>query len=241
MLNIYEIPSYYISFNKNKELESYLESKGFKEVSFFKAKDGRLFDKDYLYKNNIITIRTYNDLNSIREQHSGIPSLGGIGCTLSHSELWKKCIDDNLPYITIFEDDVTSIKDLTKDELLQIERNLLKENSVLISSDLKKNGQLNWFHGLEFYIISQGACRKLLERLYPIDVQTDYYLAHLHNIGIINISSIGSISSQKLHKSTIQDICIKCLFPTNKFFYLILFLIITLNFILMILFFYKKC
>ncbi len=31
---------------------------------------------------------------------------GEKGCFLSHLSLWKKCIDENLPFISIFEDDI---------------------------------------------------------------------------------------------------------------------------------------
>ncbi|WP_204352538.1 glycosyltransferase family 25 protein [Aggregatibacter kilianii] len=31
---------------------------------------------------------------------------GEKACFMSHLELWKKCIDEDLPYINIFEDDI---------------------------------------------------------------------------------------------------------------------------------------
>ena len=31
---------------------------------------------------------------------------GEKGCLMSHFMLWKKCVDDNLAYISIFEDDI---------------------------------------------------------------------------------------------------------------------------------------
>ncbi|MGO2231698.1 glycosyltransferase family 25 protein, partial [Psychrobacter sp.] len=33
-------------------------------------------------------------------------TLGELACMMSHVALWKKAIDNHIPYITIFEDDV---------------------------------------------------------------------------------------------------------------------------------------
>ena len=105
-LFVKSIPVYYIGFNKNTKLENNLSGIGFKDVNHFKAIDGRKFVVDDLIENNTITIRSYNDLIFGRHEHAGIPSLGAIGCTLSHLSLWKLCVDFNMPYIIICEDDV---------------------------------------------------------------------------------------------------------------------------------------
>jgi hypothetical protein len=44
MVDIFDIPLYYISFEQNGELEQYYRDKGFKKINFFKAIDGRKFD-----------------------------------------------------------------------------------------------------------------------------------------------------------------------------------------------------
>jgi len=81
-LFVKSIPVYYIGFTKNTNLENSLNNIGFKNVNYFKAVDGRKFDVGELIENNIITIRSYNDLIFGRHEHSGMSSLGAVGCTL---------------------------------------------------------------------------------------------------------------------------------------------------------------
>ena len=76
-MNIYDIPLYYISFDKNINLENHFKNNGFANVNHFKAINGKKFKPIDLKNNNIITIRSFNDLVNGREQHSG---LSGIGC-----------------------------------------------------------------------------------------------------------------------------------------------------------------
>jgi len=61
-VDIYKIPLYYISFERNIDLENDLKSQGFIDINHFKAIDGRKFNTEDLFKDNIITIRSYDDL-----------------------------------------------------------------------------------------------------------------------------------------------------------------------------------
>jgi glycosyl transferase family 25 len=45
-------------------------------------------------------------LSKGRILHREIPSKGGIGCYLSHYEIWKEIIKNNLEYAIIMEDDI---------------------------------------------------------------------------------------------------------------------------------------
>lgn len=229
-MNIFNLPLYYINFSKNNKLESELYDTGFKNINHFPAIDGKQFDIKKLLNNNLITIRTYRDLLNRRTQHEGIPSLGAVGCTMSHSFLWKLCVEKKLPYIIICENDVNlNKKKLNKNNLEKIIKIFDKKNSIYVSSNIKKNkyNKIS-FWGLQFYIVSFGACKELIKNIYPIDVQTDYYIAHKHNIGKINVEGF-LIFNQKIHSTSIQDICIKCITPNNNLFYysfLILLIII---------------
>ena len=219
-LNIFDIPVYYISFNRDLDLESNIMSFGFKNVSLFNAVDGRKYKLSELRDDNIISIRSYNDLLYGRKEHSGMPSLGAVGCTLSHYNLWKKCVDDNLPYIIVCEDDV-KIFDIDSCDIDNIKSVVSKDKGCFISANIDKN--TGHFQGTQFYIASNSACRELVKYAFPIDVQTDYYMAHLGSLGKINLSGYRFIG-QTHHKSSIQDFCIKCFLPNSKRFYFSCFL-----------------
>lgn len=235
MIDIFKIPLYYISFNKKPDLEKIFEKKGFKDINHFKAIDGRKFDPKELLENNIITIRTYNDLIYGREQHTGIPTLGGIGCTLSHRSLWKLCIDQKLPYITIVEDDVKFKNPITDKDIENINHSLKKPNGMFVSSSNYNKGS-EYFFGLQFYILTNGCAKEIYKYSLPIDVQTDAYINNINNRGLIKIEGY-ELLSQSTHLSSIQDICFKCRLPKSMWFYLVIILFII---ILIILFIYNK-
>jgi len=221
MLNIYNIPLFYISFNKKPDLENSLKNIGFTNINFFKAVDGRKFDIDDLRKNNIITIRSYNDLKEKRTQHSGIPSLGSIGCTMSHYNLWKKCVDE-YEYIIIIEDDININRKITEEDIDFIRENIMKENGGFISNLGFLDGN---FFGAQFCIFSKGLCNELVKDAFPIDVQTDFYICHKMKMKDINIG-LKSIFYQKIHISDIQDVCIKCFLPNKNYYYYIFIIIL---------------
>jgi GR25 family glycosyltransferase involved in LPS biosynthesis len=223
-LFVKSIPVYYISFNKNNNLENSLNNIGFKSVNHFKAIDGRKFDVDELIENNTITIRSYNDLIFGRHEHTGMPTLGAIGCTLSHLTLWKLCVDYNMPYIIICEDDINIDKDLSKKDIKNIVESITKENGVFVSSNFSKENEI-MFYGTHFYILSQGACKQLIKYALPIDVQTDSYIANISRRNLINLNGYR-IYNQKFHKSSIQIIDIKTGLPKNIWFYMTVLLFI---------------
>ena len=218
-MNIFNIPVYYISFNKQETLENSCKKLGFNNVNHFKAIDGRKFVPKTLLEENKITMRAYKDLTKGREEHSGIPSLGAIGCFLSHKALWEKCIKDNIPNILILEEDVNLPNKMNKNLVKNIELVLSKKNGIFISSTLGKDKS---FEGSQCYFASIGACKELFKKSNPIDIQVDYYKSFLAENNSINLEGY-KFAGQKLHPSSIQGInCFKCYLPKGVLFYILL-------------------
>ena len=232
-MNIFDFPLYYISFKRNEKIENKATSLGFMNINHFQAIDGRKFEPKKLLEDNIITIRSYYDLTDTRTQHSGLPSLGAVGCTMSHNKLWQKCVNNNFTYIIILEDDVDLPDKITTEQLEKITNILSKEKSVYISSDSTSN---NFVFGTHFCILSKEACRELIKNTFPIDVQTDSYIWHKNNTGKINAENF-KIAGQKTHISSIQDTCIKCILPNGIIFYLLIILGIILIIIIATIFY----
>ena len=136
MIDIYNIPLYYIGFHKNPKLENTFKQVGFKNINHFQAIDGRKMNPKNLLTQGTISIRAYSDLIYGREEHTGISSLGTIGCTLSHLELWKKCAL-GLPYILIAEDDVIP-KKISPEDTTNIQNALEQPLGCFISTSFKK-------------------------------------------------------------------------------------------------------
>ena len=226
MIDLYSIPVYYISFKKEKDLEKNLTERGFNKIIHFKAINGRKFNPDFLIKKNLITIRSYQDLLLGRHQHSGMPTIGAIGCTMSHNEIWKLCVEYDLPYVAVAEADLY-LNEITPHIEEKIKEILKEPNSVFMSEKINKQGIVTSFQGAHFYIISNSACKELINNVFPIDVQTDYYIAHMDTIKKINLDGFR-IGSQKIHLSSIQNLCIKSNLPTSLFPYFIFFILLVL-------------
>ena len=224
-MTIFDYPLYYISFKKNDKLEKACYDLGFKNVNHFYAIDGRDFKPIDLLKNDLITTRSYEDLVYGRDQHKGLSSLGAVGCTMSHNTLWNLCVKNNFPYIIILEDDVKLPKSITQKHIDKINIILSKKNSIFVSGSVFKNDKYTKFLGLHFYILSNSSCKELVKNTFPIDVQTDWYIAHMDSIKKVNIEGF-KIANVHLHKSSIQNACVKCYLPKNVIYYLVIICII---------------
>lgn len=230
MVDIFSIPVFYISFQKNDRLETHLEKVGFKDVNHTISVDGKKLSITDLSKRKLISPRVYNDVEYGRRQYSGIPTKGGIGCTLSHFYLWKTCISKNLPYIIVAEDDLKL--DVLDYETIAIIQDFLKTpKSLFVGVDVDKSYKGASFGGTQFYIASKKACESLVKFCFPIDIQTDWYISFLDKIGEIEISGLP-ISTQIDHTSSIQDICVTCFLNETDFGIFIVIAIVLLLYIL---------
>jgi len=216
MVDIFDIPVYYIGFNENKTLEARFREIGFKNINHFKAVDGRKSEPKQLLNDKIIDIRAYNDLVYGRQQHTGISSLGTIGCTLSHNKLWELCVNKH-SHILIVEDDVV-LQPFTQNDIKNIQTILNKPNGAFISTNYTKNTEV--LIGLHFYFLSNGAAKALNKKALPINLQTDSYVGHLASIGDIDLEGYKIIDQSKHVSSTGGDMCIKCILPKGLTFYI---------------------
>jgi GR25 family glycosyltransferase involved in LPS biosynthesis len=224
MLNIFDIPLYYISFDPKPKLENQLSSLGFTDINYFQAIRGKNFKPLDLLRDNKITSRAYDDLIKGRVHHTGLPSLGCVGCTMSHYEIWKKCEELNLDYVIIVEDDVNITRKINDRDIQIINDILSNPNSVYMSS----LGKSSYFWGTYFYIVSKDASKILVENAFPMDIQTDMYICLLNNINKINVG-VYRIYNPIPHYSSIQtfdNFKIKMLLPMNNFFYLMVIVVL---------------
>jgi GR25 family glycosyltransferase involved in LPS biosynthesis len=238
MIDIFSLPLFYISFKPSEDVEKHYRSHGFKNVNHFEAVNGKKLDPDKLREDNLITIRSYDDLKSGRREHSGMPSLGAIGCTLSHYELWTLCVKNGWPYMIIAEED-NQIDEITTENAKDISDTLSKPRGVFMSVNIVNEDHRKHFFGTHFYFITAEACQKLIDGCFPIDVQTDWYMAHMGTTKDVTMEGYR-LSRQKFGTvSSIQDICVTCRLPKSIWFY-VGFLIFVFAIIFLAIFFKKK-
>lgn len=219
-VNIFTIPLYYISFDRRKNIENHYRKYGFHNIHHFTAINGRKLIPEELKNQGKITIRTYDDLVAGRRQHSGISSLGAIGCTMSHYALWRLCIDKKMDFIIVTEEDNRLKADIDQKTLEKIMKAIQRPNGIFVSAKKKPyENYKNYFIGTHFYIASKGACENLAKECFPIDIQTDWYIAHIALMKKIWLT-IHEISYQdRRTPSTIQDGSWVVIMPKSQYFY----------------------
>lgn len=238
MVDILNIPLYYIGFEENPSLKKNLENIGFTDINHSKSTDGRKMNPEKLVNDNIIGVRAYNDLIYGRSDLTSITSLGTVGCSLSHIKLWKMCVENNMPYIIIAEDDL-KIDKISPDDIKNIQTSLSYPNGAFISSNFIPGDQT--IVGLHLYFLTQGAAKALLKKAFPIDMQTDAYVGLMNNTKEIRASGyeIGKQDKSRVSSTGAQPFgCIKCNLPTGNLFYLLVVLFVVLI-IVMSYFLYK--
>ena len=191
-----------------------------------------------------VSLRTKRNIKEAsRRDHEDLNTVGGVGCYLSHVEVWKKISEAKEPYAIIFEDDTK-----LPDDFLQIfeacmqERNLLPEmpdvwtfsygwefyyktRGKKIPQDDIKNHRGSWVFntcpgGLNGYFLTREGAKKLLDGALPIDMHVDLYIclcAELKKIVCVSHKDLILSILVEGEKSDIQlpSECLICNIPTN--------------------------
>lgn len=151
---------------------------------------------------------------------------GEKACLMSHVALWKHCIDEDFPYIGIFEDDVLlgkesasllnahqwidTIYQQTNSFILRLETFLNPVKLKSISLPCKKNYKINILRSVHYgtaaYIVSKSAAIKLIKYLQtiptnsfdPIDVLMFDRLLFRKDLPIFQISPAPCVQELQL-------------------------------------------
>lgn len=188
-----------------------------------------------------------NNPNS-RCSHQQINTLGGVGCYLSHCNVWNSYQDTPEGGIIVFEDDLKVCKNFAS-ELTDILHNIPSDCDVLsfgylgLLEPTKKDEEgksTSFFFGLQGYYISNQGMKKLIEHAFPIEVHLDAYVALAAKQGWINLYfTKTSLVQQCSSVSNItHNFCYKCLLPNISIEVLISVGIVIFLFILLVI--YRK-
>ncbi|WP_334321213.1 glycosyltransferase family 25 protein [Gilliamella apicola] len=111
---------------------------------------------------------------------------GEIGCSLSHINVYKKIVAENLPYALVLEDD-SVLSDKIPEFLKIFEKKNIKKGIFLLTADfhylINKKINFDGFDVVEVtkavrangYIITNDAAKKLLKFLFPIRYEADIF------------------------------------------------------------------
>ena len=99
------------SLNKLMNLTDTDENNIFSNIEIYEAIDGQLLNNNDI--NNNITLKAKYTLKN-PSSYDDIRSVGEIGCYLSHTNIWKNIVSNNINNCLIFEDDVIPNKNYEK-------------------------------------------------------------------------------------------------------------------------------
>ena len=193
------------------------------------AVDGKTIDVISDKRINPFTKR--NILFKKRRAHEEIDSVGAIGCTLSHYNIWHEFLQTDAPFALILEDDAILPPGFIKEMNLVIENHAALKGGnwdVLTFSRVKKFknpmigptdfGDVKNFALSHAQIVSRRAAKLFYENALPISNHVDFYMSMICMLNDLKI--VGSpmyALPQAGSKSDIQTrpTCPMCDIPTD--------------------------
>lgn len=171
--------TFIINLEKDTERKKYIVSQCMTfnlDCTVIPAVDGRKLSED--------------DLNKLidPEKSRGM-TRGEIGCSLSHYNIYKKIVDDNIQHALILEDDAR-LEPNIHNALKILEKNISEAPTIVLLGPINKYSTLDskqvsdefkmvnvleaaLSHG---YVINISAAKKLIKFLYPIWLEADRWV-----------------------------------------------------------------
>ena len=191
----------------------YVKSNKYERVS---AVDMRKPDMSNLYKDNRISLYTkFTIQKKHRCDHKQIDRTGAIGCTLSHYNVWKKIIDNNISIAIIMEDDMHLMNNFyegLQKELVKYNKEFDILNIGYFKNYYSEVDNSKLYFGTGCYIVTKEACETLCKYVFPIDTHVDAYFFLLNQFGYIKMimSTSNIIYSGGDFNSNIPHGVLKC-------------------------------
>jgi GR25 family glycosyltransferase involved in LPS biosynthesis len=238
--DIKDLPTYCINLEKRTDRWTMIQSQPgfeeFKHMQRFIGVDGSKID---IMKDDRITFLTKrNIVKKTRRAHEELSTKGGVGCYLSHVQLWQKFLNEShAPAMLVFEDDVK----LTEDSYKNLQTQLLSSptlqntnaydfcilspssNPRYTSRSVEFKGEkgldrLNNFTCLVSYIITRKGVEKILPLVFPIESHIDGFISACSSMNVLDVCAPKkSMFKYITTKSDIYDNggCEICNIPTN--------------------------
>lgn len=179
--------------DRRRNIENTLVKFKFKNFKRICAFDTRTIGNLNKYKNLIDSYAYDTLINNIKigkRSTNRELTKGAIGCYLSHIVIYNYMIQNNIPYVLIFEDDcnisesyndfwkkISSIKIPPDTDIFLFNANIHEYN--LKNCPSNNVCQVFFFYGTHFYLITLSGAHKVLKYLLPIKYQIDNSMSML--------------------------------------------------------------
>jgi glycosyl transferase family 25 len=146
----------------------------------FDAVDGKKID--LTTDKRISAFTKKNIVTHSRRSHHELDSIGGIGCALSHIEVWREFLDSGSPYMLVFEDDAIVYPGFVSkvNEALPEDFDLVVLTRAYTSRNIIPSDSFDVATGFVLahcYIISRRAAQIFYDEALPITGHIDLYMS----------------------------------------------------------------
>jgi len=257
-MDINDIKCFVISLENSKR-PSNLENirQVFKNAEKFSAVVGSDVD---IYDSKLVNYITLNHIQHKRNFERVLTlSTGGLGCYLSHYELWRKCVKLNEP-IVVCEDD------LNFNHRVEVTKNIF--NSIPSDAEfaamyyipilfglskLPNSRNEGWysvdynFAGTQCYYITPKCAELLIKTAFPMISPVDVYIAYIFENNT-NMSTYASKNNPYTIMEFVKDDInstisskynIKFMLPNGNMFYVWAIILFFIMFVVIVIFSYK--
>jgi len=200
-------PKYVINLDRRRDRwESFQLSSGFEKISNLRrwsGTDGKLVNLDN--DNRVSLFTKFNIVRSVRRSHMELNTKGGVGCYISHVEVWKNFLEKGDGEVgVIFEDDaLIDLKTLARLETFINTSDVIKNSDlwdfcVLAphSGNIKHGAmypgddtcmRLMEFTGLTGYFFTKKGLRKIMQHVFPIQGHIDWFISVCAQLQIVDV------------------------------------------------------
>ena len=190
-IDIFNIPTYVVSMKERtdrwKRFTDQPAVGSLKRLKKSIAVNGKKLDA---LNDSRISVRTrLNIFRNYRRSHNEIATMGAVGCSLSHIEIWKKFLKSGARHCLVMEDDAI----ITETSLAIINKlvpklpkewgvwllGCYKPNLVYEPMDTKPWNRIHNFTASHAYLMTREAAKIFLDDATPIESHIDHYMSNI--------------------------------------------------------------
>ena len=201
------IPKFLINLDKRQDrLKKFMNGTGVKDLTMLKrisAVDGTTINIDT--DNRVSIFTRYTITTNERRSHMELNTKGGVGCYISHVEIWRNFLEHYDSEVgLVLEDDLVFNEKNVKDIRSYIDNSPILQNTDMwdfcilgayygtkyhesVYPDDNNCMTIMKFEGMTAYLINKKGIKKILDKVYPIQGHIDGFLSICAQLGYINI------------------------------------------------------
>ena len=225
-----KIPKYVINLDRRRDRWQHFQAQpglaDFPNIRRWSGVDGKLLN---IKNDTRVSLFTRSNIaKGQRRSHAELNTKGGVGCYMSHVNVWEDFLNGSSEVALVFEDDIILTKDSAKILKTWLKGSPVMQNHemwdfcilaphqylTLPHLDTKRSGplyngdptcfRLERFTSMLAYLITKKGVRKAMPHIYPIQGHIDWVLSICSQLDIINLCAPGKPLFK--YKTTVTDI-----------------------------------